>query len=73
MKKIARLKEQSKLVTSFARMIKKSQLAIVLILKAKTINYCTIVLDQVLDKKWTVVQSWSKCFITIFRRKLRNL
>ncbi len=47
--KIARLKKQTKLVTPFVGMIKKSQLKIVLTLKAKTINCCTIVLYQVLD------------------------
>ncbi len=52
--KIARLKKQTKLVTPFVWMIKKSQLTIVLTLKAKTINCCTIVLYQVLDKKWVV-------------------
>ena len=41
MMKITRLKKQTKLVTPFARMIKKSQLVIVLTLKAMTINCCT--------------------------------
>lgn len=51
MMKITRLKKQTKLVTPFARMIKKSQLVMVLTLKAMTINCCTIVLYQVLAKK----------------------
>ncbi len=54
MKKIARLKKQTKLVTPFVGMIKKRQLKIILTHKAKTINCCTIVLYQVLDKKWAI-------------------
>ncbi len=50
MMKIARLKKQTKLVTPFVGMIKKRQLKIILTLKAKTINCCTIVLDQALNK-----------------------
>ena len=50
MMKIARLKKQTKLVTPLIGMIKKSQLKIVLTLKAKTRNCCKIVLYQVLDK-----------------------
>ncbi len=37
--KITRLKKQTKLVTPFVRVIKKSQLAIVLTLKTMTNNY----------------------------------
>ena len=54
MMKIARLKKQTKLVTPLIGMIKKSQLTIVLTLKAKTRNCCKIVLYQVLDKRWAV-------------------
>jgi len=39
MMKIARLKKQTKLVTPFVRVIKKSQLAVVLPLKTMTNNY----------------------------------
>ncbi len=51
MMKIARLKKQTKLVALFMGMIKKSQLMIVLTLKAKARNCCKIALLQELDKE----------------------